>query len=302
MKLIDEAISLLGNANEPLANAFFKAQVIAHRLGDDDFAKWVKSEIQGYKPEDELPAYREVWLTPHGDVENLVKRYSNYVLPTGGMPKDVRQKFLVSRISQSIAVVEEFSKKDQNLVVNLPPALYQYLRKGIDASFSITSAWGTPPAGCFTQILHEARSRLLDLLLTLSDVIQDEGQIDAQTAPVIKEVNGMFKGAVFGDGANINLAIGQGSQASHNRTTVVKSDIDSLARELADNKVSEDDISLLKVAIEEDSAQEQKGIGDKVRAWLGSMISKAGTPAWEVPAQIGAGVLTDAISKYYGLS
>lgn len=306
MKLIDEAINLLGDASKPLADAFFKAQIIAHRLKDKDFSAWVKNEVQGYKDDADLPEYRVFRLTPYGDVENTVKRYTSYQLPLGGMPREMQDKFLVSRLRHSIAVIDEFSKKEDALIIHLPPFTYGYLRKGISDSFSIVAAWGKPPAGCFTQVLHEARSRLLGLLLELADVMPEEEGGEAQEKmPNIEDVNGMFKGAVFGDGANINLAIGHGSQASNNKTSVVKNDISSLVSELSKNKVSEADIDLLKTAINEDAVQVglgERGFGDKVRGWLGAMITKAGTPAWEVPAQIGAGVLTDAISKYYGLS
>lgn len=263
----------------------------------------MKGELQGYGKDVEVPEYRRVRLTPYGNVENGVRRYTKHQLPTGGMPAEFQEKFLVSHLDQSIAVIEEFAKKDEGLIVPFDTGLYGLLRQGIDSSFAITSAWGQPPAGCFTQILNEARSRLLDLLLELSSVIPDTDDVDQDSMPNIQEVNGMFKNAVFGDGANISLAIGRGSQASYNTTSVVKNDLDSLARELAENKVSEVDIAELKSAIKEDSAQPagNKGYGAKVRSWVGNMISKAGTPAWEVPAQIGAGLLTSAISKYYGL-
>lgn len=306
MKLIHEAIDLLGDASKPLADAFFKAQIIAHKLKDKDFSAWVKNEVQGYKDDADLPEYRVFQLTPYGDLENSVKRYTSYQLPVADMSREMQDKFLVSRLKHSIAVIDEFSRKEDDLIIHLPPFTHRYLRRGISDSFVIVAAWSKPPAGCFTQVLHEARSRLLGLLLELSDLIpEEEGSEALDTMPNVADVNGMFKGAVFGDGANINLAIGHGNQASNNKVSVVKNDIGSLVRELTEIKVPEADIALLKTAINEDAEQAgpgEKGFGEKVRGWLGSMISKAGTPAWEVPAQIGAGVLTDAISKFYGLS
>ncbi|MFJ4193978.1 hypothetical protein [Pseudomonas sp. NPDC089534] len=305
MKLIDEAINLLGDANAPLANAFFKAQIIAHKLKAKEFAEWVKNEIQGYGEDVQVPEYRQVRLTPYGNVQSMTLRYNNHQLPTGGMPSDLQDRFLVSHLNQSIAVIEEFSKSDDGLIVPLNADLHGFLRKGFTDGFLITSAWGKPPAGCFTQILHEARSRLLSLLLELSDVVPDSDDAGDQLGlPDVNEVNGLFKNVVFGDGANISLAIGQGSQASYNTTSVVKNDLESLVEELAANKVSETDIAELKAAMKEDSDKpsQSKGIGSSVRAWIGSMVSKSGTPAWEVPFQVAAGILTNAISKFYGIS
>ncbi|WP_025856664.1 hypothetical protein [Pseudomonas sp. CHM02] len=305
MKLIDEAIEILSDASQPLANAFFKAQVIAHRLQNDDFAKWVKSEIQGYGDNDELPKYRISNLTPYGNLENGARYYKNFKLPVGDMPEDMVEKFLVYRHNQSIAVIEEFSKKADDLAVNIDHRLYPYLRQGIDKSYAISSAWGKPPAGFFEQILNEARSRLLDFLLNLEHVIPEKAAgADPKIMPKVEGLSEMFKGAVFGDGANISLAIGEGNQASHNQSTVGVNDLPALIRELRRNKVAEADVAELQVAINDDdlnAESDSNNFGPGVRTWLAGMISKAGTPAWEIPAQVGAGVLTSALTKFFGM-
>lgn len=305
MKLVDEAIEILSDAKQPLANAFFKAQVIAHKLQNKDFAKWVKDEIQGYGNEDNIPNYRVSHLTPYGNVENGVKRYTNYRLPIGGMSQEMIDKFLVYRHTQSIAVIEEFSKKADDLSVNIDHRVFPYLRQGIEKTFGISSAWGKPPAGCFEQILNEARSRLLDFLLNLEHVLPEtEAGADPKIMPKVEGLSEMFKGAVFGDGANISLAIGEGNQASHNRSTVGVKDLPALIRELRRNKVAEADVAELQVAINDDdlnAESDSKNFGPGVRAWLAGMISKAGTPAWEIPAQVGAGVLTSALTKFFGM-
>lgn len=305
MKLIDETIDLLGDASEPLGKAFIKAQIIAHKLHDKEFAHWIKNEIQGYGKDDEIPAYRVTQIFPHGALENEVKRYNRFPLPTRGIPEEIREKALTTSFYQSISVIEEFSRDSKQVTTVIDHRMHPFLRAGIDSSFVITNAWGELPAGVFTQMLNEARSRLLDLLLNLFDrlpkLANDE---DLKMIPKIDGLNEMFKGAVFGDGANINLAIGDNNQASNNRTSVVKNDIESLIRELTNNKVSPADISELQKAITEDANhhadQGSVGFGHQVRSWFASMLVKAGTPAWEIPAQMAAGLLTSALTKFYG--
>jgi hypothetical protein len=306
MKLIDEAIDLLGDASEPLAKAFFKAQVIAHKLQDKEFAQWVRNEIQGYDNKEAVPDYRVSNVVPYGNLENMARRYSEFKLSSVGMPDAMRERHLVARFDQSIAVIEEFERNGEKLVINLDHRLSPYLMAGIDDSYAITNAWGKLPAGCFTQILNEARSRLLDLLLNLADLVPTtENEQDPKHLSKIEGLNDMFKGAVFGHGANINFAIGEHNQASQTTNSVVVNDIDSLVRELTKNKVSQSDILGLKDAIAGDAdlgVDASQGFGEKVRTWLGAMIAKAGTPAWEIPVQVGAGLLTNALSTYYGVS
>lgn len=303
MKLIDETIEMLSDATQPLANAFFKAQVIAHKLQNKEFAKWVKDEVQGYEERTAVPKYRTSLLTAYGNVENGYTRYSNIKLPVGDIPEDIKDKFFVTRHMQSIAVIEGFAKNPDQLVINIDHRLYGLLGQNIESPFFITSAWGKPPAGCFSQILNEARSRLLDFLLNLNQVLPEAEESDPKKLVSIKGLSEMFKGAVFGDGANISLAIGEGNQASHNSSTVTVNDVELLHRELSRHKVSDADIAALDTAIERDRGElgpTPKSFGPGVRGWLGSMISKAGTPAWEVPAQVGAGLLTAALSTYFG--
>lgn len=305
MKLIDETIDLLGDASEPLGKAFIKAQIISHKLQEKEFSHWVRSEIQGYGRDDEIPAYRASPIIPHGNLENGVNRYNKMQLPTRGIPEDARERALTHYFYQSISVIEEFARNGKQMTAVIDQRLYPFLRAGIDPTYSIVNAWGELPAGVFTQILNEARSRLLDLLLNLSDRLPKMAKDDdLKTMPKIDGLNDMFKGAIFGDGANINLAIGNGNQASNNSASVVKNDIDSLVRELTDNKVSTADIAELKKAIADDANQAKlnsEGFGQQVRTWFASMIVKAGTPAWEIPAQIAAGLLTSALTKFYGM-
>lgn len=304
MILIDETIDLLGDASEPLGKAFIKAQIIAHKLQDKEFAHWIKNEIQGYGRDDEIPSYRISQIIPHGTLENGVTRYNKFPLPIRGIPEEFREKALKTPFYQSISVIEEFARDSKQITTVIDQRMYPFLRAGIDSSFVIVNAWGELPAGIFTQMLNEARSRLLDLLLNLSDrlpkMAKDE---DLKMMPKIDGLNDMFKGAVFGDGANINLAIGEGNQASNNRTSVIKNDIDSLVRELTNNKVSPADIAKLQKAIADDAIQTEQGpagFGHQVRSWFASMLVKAGTPAWEIPAQMAAGLLTSALTKFYG--
>ncbi|MDH1263553.1 hypothetical protein [Pseudomonas sp. GD03944] len=305
MKLINEAIELVSNAEAPLASAFIKAQIIAHKLQDRDFAQWVRSEIQGYADRDSVPEYRAVRFTPHGTLENLARRYENMPLPLGGIPQHMREKLLTTRFQQSIAVIEGFALKGEELTASIKQEMYPFLLHGIDESYSIVNAWGVLPAGTFAQILTEARSRLLDLLLNLADQIPtDAKDDDLSGVPKISGLNEIFKGAVFGHGANINFAIGDGSQASNNSTSVAQNDIESLLRALSENKVASEDLQYLRTAIEQDAnlAIEQPAeFGAKVKDWMAAMIRKAGTAAWDVPVQAAASILATNLSKYYGL-
>jgi hypothetical protein len=306
LKLIDEIIVLLASQDADLESALIKAQVLAHKLGETELLDWVKSEVKGYADGATLPDYRQLTVTPFGNVANLARRYTNMQLPTVGIPEDMRDFMLVRPIAGSVAVIREWAKK-KNLQNPYPPETYGMFNTAIERSYQVESAWGVFSEGAFTQILVEIRSRFLDFMLQLSDRMPAEPE-PAAIKQMSKEigVSELFKGAIFGDGAVLNVAVGDKNTVTQTVTnTVTKGDFNSLAAELRKANVAEPDIKELKVAVDEDSASGQeipKNFGPKVRTWFNNMLMKAGTSAWDFSLQTGAGVLAGAISKFYGIS
>ena len=302
MHLIDEIIEILSSTDSDLSNALTKAQVLAHKLGEDGLASWVKSELVGYPRTEDIPEYRCLNLSVYGTISNGVYTYNRHRLQTIGLPEHLRENFLKKRVGDSIAVIQSWSAKE-SLIAPFPPETYHYFSQNLTDTYQIQSAWGAFSEGAFIQILVEVRSRLLDLMLHLSDKIPANPDDPKQVSKDI-DVNGIFKGAVFGDGATVNFAVGSNSSAvQHNDNRVVKNDLSSLKAILEHEKVSVDDLAELEAAIDEDNGSEdhaKSNLGTKVRTWAGKMFLKAGTAAWDVSTKTAAAVLTTALNQYYG--
>lgn len=306
MKLIDEIIELLSAQVADLESALIKAQVLAHKLGEKELLEWVKSEVVGYTDGVPIPDYRQLRVIPYGNVANLARRYTNMRLPTTGIPEDLQDFMLNRPITKSVAVIREWNET-KNLQTPYAPETYVLFNSQIESSYQVESAWGVFSEGAFTQILVEIRSRFLEFMLQLSDRMPSEPE-PSEIKKMSKEigVNELFKGAIFGDGAVLNLAVGDKNTVTQTVTNnVTKGDFNSLAAELRKANVADVDIQELEVAIDEDGASGEeipKSFGPKVRTWCGNMLAKAGTAAWDFSLQAGAGVLAGAIGKYYGIS
>ena len=265
----------------------------------------IRDRLVGYEDPTTVPEYRILNLTVFGNVSNGVRRYTNYRLPTGGIPQEFRDILLTKHLSISVAVIVEWSKKE-NLQSPLPTESYGFLMKGIEPSYAIESAWGIFSEGALQQIVVEIRSRLLEFMLELSDKFPDE-PLPNEIKQLSKEanVNDIFKGAVFGPGAVLNLAVGSNNTANQSTNhTITYQDLQSLADELRRHNVPSKDIEELKVAIDQDGEYPKKAgtFGPNVKNWFTSMLSKAGSTSWNIAVQTAAGVLTNALSLYYGLS
>lgn len=110
----------------------------------------------------------------------------------------------------------------------------------------------------------------------------------------------IFRNAVFGD--NATIVVGGGSiQGITN--SIVKNDFASLAVALRQQRVPEEDIVTLQGAISDDanSPAQAQGLGPRVRQWIGSMVAKAGSAAWEVGIGTASNILGAALAAYYGV-
>ncbi|MEM5402750.1 hypothetical protein [Paraburkholderia unamae] len=299
MQLLTEIIAALSGEKTNLVEAIFKAKVLAFRLGDADLRQWVDSELSGYRDEAALPSYRRLHMTIMAQVTDGLHVYNDQVLPVFHLEKRLRDKLTVTELRESVVVVERFSQSEQDLIVALQPEYFPALSKGLRRGFELLRAWGKHSVGAHLQVVTEVRARLLEFVLNLEGSLPDDA--DSRNLRQIAEdvgVHEMFKGAVFGDNVNINIGSGTQSQLSY---TVHKNDFAGLAKVLGEHGVGQADIAELRQAVDEDGTREaEKSYGPKVRQWMGGMIAKAGSAAWNIGIQTAGGVLANAISGYYG--
>ena len=302
MHLLTEIIDLLSSNAPDLENALFKAQVLAHRLGETDMKEWVGHELKGYPAKDTLPPYRVLPVTVMANLSNGVVRYTDHPLPMMGVDRRIRDKLGTRRVSESIAVVAEWAKRDSDLAIVIAPEYFSHFKKGIDRSFEIERAWGKYSIGAMLQVVTEVRSRLLELALQVSDRIPQEPKPDniKQVAQEVA-VSEIFRNAVFG--SNTTIVVGGGSIQGVTNSVVVN-DLASLMSALRAQGVQDPDLESLRLAIVADEGSDDvaaKKIGPTVRTWIAAMVSKAASGAWEVSIATAGGVLAAAIGAYYDI-
>ncbi len=302
MKLLSEIIELLSSSEPSIQNALFKAQVLAHQLGEAEMAAWVGSELRGYSIGGDLPSYRVLHVTVMGTVSNGVYRYVDQPIPMMKVDPRLREKLEIRRVTQSIVVVEEWARKAEDLTIVIPPENYHFMRKGIDKSFEIERAWGKHSVGDLAQIVIEVRSRLLELAL------QVQARIPQEPAPeTIKEVSReasvsqVFRNAVYGN--NNTIVVGGGS-IQNVANSIVLNDVESLVGLLKKQGIDDTDVADLRSALAADVESEEvkgrKGFGPAVRRWIGKMLGKAAEGGWEIALSAAGGVLGTALAAYYG--
>jgi hypothetical protein len=93
------------------------------------------------------------------------------------------------------------------------------------------------------------------------------------------------------------------SNVTQNLEMVIQpGDFKTLAKFLESQGINKEDISELEKAVGSDPKPESaNAFGEKVSSWIGKMIKKAASGAWQIGITTAGNILSTAIKAYYGL-
>ena len=276
----------------PASELLRKAMVVARKLKLTELQLWIEKELNGYLAGDVVPDYRKI-----------IGQVSGFNPYHGWQPVIINDselyKLLTSRdIMQPISELENLLTRGENtgvLTMTFPP----------EAEKSIMQMTGMPIQPVLrvdrSQVhgaIDAIRSRILDWTLKLEEdgilgenmTFSDEERTKAQSNTQVY-IND-FKG-ILGNVSNSNVT---------QNYNITQNDWQSLEKFLTTNGISKTDAAELKSSLEKDTPPQSKSnFGKAVSDWIGRMVAKAASGAWDISAATAAALLADAIAKYYGL-
>ena len=271
-----------------------KALLVATKLGLQSFRDWVNQELHGYGTSD-VPEYRHV--NAELKVRNPVR---------GGLiPFLIEDRKIMEQLCIDVPVQESVGslvdllqnqRGDGSLWISLHPQLKATLMRMQDG-FAPLEPVRIVGRNQFAAIVDAVRTTILDWSLQLeADGVMGEGMTfsaeEKQRAQNITIEN--FQG-IIGDVSG--SAVTQNLQMS-----VRKGDLPSLRGYLTEHGVGAEDIDDLERAINADpTPTSSASFGGEVSAWVGKMVSKAATGAWQIGIGTAGGFLSKALGAYYGL-
>lgn len=291
------------NSDVRLSDLLRKCKVLAARLQNDELNDWIDAELNGYQSKDDLPPYRIVGCTAKGHLGGpFGAEMRNITIPTSCLPEKVRDWAECVYLVQPISSLEELAKGEgDSLLCEWPGDLIASVANKIYRSYSLYAAWMNVPKGAVVAILDTVRNRVLNFALEIEKEAPDAGEAPPNSKPIPEEkVSQVFNTYITGSVQNVATGSSNFTQSGH--FTVLKGDSVSLSSFLKSQGIPEDDISSLQDAIKEDATKDQaQGFGEKVSGWIGKMLGKAGTGAWNISTSSAGTLLTKAIAQYYGL-
>lgn len=185
-----------------------KCKVLAARLGNDDFKRWIDNELSGYDNKDELPEYRVLNVNSKGHFGGAFgSGLRNADIPLYCFPEDFRESLGHSYLMQPIAAMAALVENSKSGILQEPwnPDLVAHFGEQIYERMVCMQAWKVIPASALVAALDTVRTRVLNFALEIEAQNPAAGEAMANEKPVPQEtVQHIFNTYITGDVQNLS--------------------------------------------------------------------------------------------------
>ena len=304
MSLLRDIQAAAVDPNTDVSTLLRKCKILAVRLGNENFKKWVDNELNGYDDIADLPEYRILHTASFGHFSGAFgSGLNNAPIPPSCLPKEFRDRvtksYLMAPISAYASLID--SEARNNSQEHWPADMVAFFGQKIYQGMNCLSAWKVIPYNALVALVDTIKTRVLNFALEIEGEAPDAGEAPPNTPPLPQEkVSQVFNTYISGNVQNV--AAGSRHVTQTGSVAVHAGDLESLRNHLASTGIEAHDISELEHAIAEDEgARGVPALGERVQAWIGKMVGKAASGAWSVSTSVAGTVLGKALSKYFGL-
>jgi hypothetical protein len=305
MSLLREIQSAAVDQNGEVATLLRKCKILAVRLGNDEFKTWVDRELNGYTSVEELPPYRILQVESFGNFSGpFGSGLENAPIPPSCLPEQAQdlanKSYMLGPISGYASLLDGAERSNPR--ENWPADAVALFGRKIYQNMACLGAWKLIPRNAIVALIDTIKTRVLNFVLEIEAVAPDAGEAPPNQPPLSQDrVSQVFN--TYISGSVQNLATGSTEFSQGGTFTVTTGDFAGLEKVLATMGIPHQDISDLKVAIDEDKESlGEPTMGAKVQSWMGRMVGKAASGAWNVSTSVAATVIGKALAGYFGLT
>ena len=171
-KIVNSLIDDIANG-AAISQILLKAQIIAYIVGDENFSKLIKSEQQGYLPNDEIPDYRKLKSMVKATFADSWSNTKTVIVPCEAVDdKRIRDLLTFVYVRDPLVQVESlYNNAESGMVrVQIPVFAYPTIKELYKKNdLEIYSANHCFPKESLLSIVEIFKAQLLDLLLQFND-------------------------------------------------------------------------------------------------------------------------------------
>lgn len=302
MNLVRQLRDEIVDDAKPVSSVLRRAKILSARLDDPEMKRWLGYELNGYQDWGELPAYRMLHSPLLGTFSGpFGSSVTGYSIPVSLLPENVREHANDLPVSHPVREIEAMvSSHKEGLRNALPTEAVLLSRDNIQMSggMVLVELYHPISRANLEGILDAVRTRFLDFLLGLQELDEDILESEAALDRLPKEeVARTFNLTVYGDH---NIIAPHSTLGDVRIQTVQAGDIGSLTGFLEKIGIPAEDRDELREAIQEDGEPPPGTVGQRIQAWIGHMVGKAVSGAWNIGLGTAPELLKEALFRYYG--
>lgn len=308
MSLLNDISNELVQSGHSLETSLLKTKVLASKLGNVALLKWVNAELEGYRVGEVIPKYRSVRCRLVSDYINGGYKVTGQDVGLDGFSPKIKERLTTISFDQSVSNLESLSvSKDVSAVqVLLPPEMVEILSNNVrrqgNPYLQILSVRQVAQANSIKQVLGTLRSMVLDFVLKLGTEFGEQIEISdlKKTPDVNTRITNIMKKTIIktGDGSVVNT----GKKAKINvKVTIAKNSIEDLKAVLTSHGVPHENVSEIVDIVKSEKPMNGR-LGTNASNWIQKMVGKTIDGSWNIGTGTAAGILADALSKFFGLN
>ena len=300
MGLLDDIRDDLIGQSTNVASTLRKAMVLSHDFQSPELREWVGFELNGYPDSVQLPTYRQLTLPLAGIFHGpFHSRMTDVTISAAGLPQQAREFAHSLPVREGIAALEETLASGENeFHRTLPVEVTALPREStqMTGGYELSEAYQRIPRHILAGVLDSVQNRLLEFVLELKglEAASDSGNNDNVEPEAVRNAVNI---TIYG---NNNIVAG-GENIRQEIAPVQQGDLDSLVAHLRSHQVPDEDIQELQNAVSSEPDAVNGEPGPNVKAWIGGMVAKAVSGAWQITTERASVLLANAINTYYGI-
>lgn len=172
-KIVNSLIDDIATNGAAISQILLKAQIIAYNVGDENFSKLIKSEQQGYSPNDEIPDYRKLKSMVKATFADSWSNTKTVIVPCEAVDdKRIRDLLIFVYVRDPLVQVESlYNNAESGMVrIQVPVFAYPTIKSLYNSDgYEVLSANHCFPKESLLSIVEIFKAQLLDLLLQFND-------------------------------------------------------------------------------------------------------------------------------------
>lgn len=304
MSFIKDVQNAAISQNTDVPTLLRMCKLLAARIDNRPFAKWVDDELNGYTNIAELPEYRKTHVESYGTFHGPFRHAPQLQIPISILPEKLRERYQYAYMTSGVSAYTHLIEGDKtgSCEEAWPVEIALKYASKLTPEMQCLRAWKQIPLGAVVRLLDSVKTRVLGFAIDLEREAPNAGDAPLGSSTVSQEkVTQIFHTNIYGNVGNVSNAGNNFSQQAD--ISVRPGDWESLRAFLSSQGLPEHGIDGLREALDRVREMPAKDEVERERVkstWSEKIRDQLSTITGAVVAEGVISAIKMAIETYLG--